>query len=209
MFLDDVAVTKDGAVTDQTSFESDFGGFEAGPPPPGSEDGTQKAWQRTPSLNYVAGPGVATDDTLAYGFGFEGIGDAATRATVMGDAMRYLGVLAGGGPVRPRRRRRRRRRRWRRRRSRQADTKAPQTKITGAPKKKTAGTDAKFKFKSDEAGSSFECKLDREPWKDCDSPQKYSGLEPGKHRFRVRATDKAGNRDKSPAKYRWRVEREA
>ena len=137
VFLDDVTVTTDGAVTDQTSFESDFGGFEAGPPPPGSEDGTQKAWQRTPSLNYVAGPGVATEDSLAYGFGFEGISDAATRATVMGDAMRYLGVLAGAGPGTPpgggggggdggggg---------------GEQPDTKAPKTKITDAPKKKTA-----------------------------------------------------------------------
>jgi hypothetical protein len=33
---------------------------------------------------------VATDDTIYMGFGFEGISDAATRKTLMGDAVRYL-----------------------------------------------------------------------------------------------------------------------
>ncbi len=209
-FVDDVAVTEDGVVTDETSFEADLGGFTAGPPPPGSEAGTQAEWTRSESLGYSAGPGVATDDTLAYGFGFEGISEAAERNAVMADAMRYLGVLtptpppdnnggggggggggsgggSGGGD------------------EDQADTKAPKTKLKAGPKRKTSSDRAKFKFRSNEPGSTFRCKLDRKRWKSCDSPQRYKNLDTGRHRFKVRATDKAGNTDKSPAKYRWRV----
>ena len=116
----------------------------------------------------------------------------------MGDAMRYLGVLA---------RRRRlpaailRRRRWRpSRREGAAD------EDHSGPKKKTAESKAKFKFKSDESGSSFECKLDRKRFESCDSSHTYRRLEPGRHRFEVRATDLAGNTDPTPAKYRWRYE---
>ena len=116
VFVDDAVVTDDGAVVDQTSFETDFGGFEAGPPPAGSEASTQRDWERRGSLGYIAGPGLATEDTLTWGFGFEGVSDAASRTAVMGDAMRYLGVLEGSPPPEepppgegPRRRRRTRR----------------------------------------------------------------------------------------------------
>jgi len=64
---------------------------------------------------------------------------------------------------------------------------------------------AKFKFVSSEASSTFECKLDRKPFKPCVSPKKYKRLKPGKHVFEVRATDPAGNRDKTPATKKFRV----
>ena len=80
----------------------------------------------------------------------------------------------------------------------------PQTTITKKPKKKTTKRTAKFKFTSDEAGSTFQCKLDRKKFKSCDSPYKKK-VKPGKHKFQVRAIDPAGNVDPSPAKYRWRV----
>ena len=202
VFLDDVAVTEDGTVTDETSFEPDFGGFTAGPPPPGSETTTQQAWDRTASLGLVVGPGVATADTMTLGFGFEGIGDIDTRAAVMGSAMSYLGLLdgpppegpgpePGPGPGEPP--------------AGETDTTAPQTEIVADPKKKTESAKAKFRFRSNEADSTFECKLDRDEWKSCDSPKRYRGLDAGKHKFKVRATDAAGNTDSSPAKYRWRV----
>ena len=197
VFLDDVQVSKDGAVTETVDFETDFGGFTAGPPPAGSGPGTQNAWERSQARDYAAGPGVATADTLTWGFGFEGVRTAAQRAALMGDAMRYLGVVAGGpgggggggggGGYG------------------EDDTKPPKTKITKKPKKKTSSHKARFRFTSNEAGSSFECKLDKGRWKGCSSPKKYKGLDQGKHRFKVRATDTSGNRDKSPAKYRWRI----
>jgi CSLREA domain-containing protein len=74
-----------------------------------------------------------------------------------------------------------------------ADTTAPKVTITKAPKPQSTSTTAKFKFKADEAGSSFECKLDKGKFKKCKSPKTYKKLKAGKHVFKVRAIDKAGN----------------
>lgn len=82
------------------------------------------------------------------------------------------------------------------------DKTAPQTTIL---KKKVKGRTAKFKFVSSEAGSTFECKLDKKKFKPCRSPKKYKRLKPGKHVFQVRAIDAAGNRDKTPATRRFRI----
>lgn len=73
------------------------------------------------------------------------------------------------------------------------DTTAPTVKITKGPKAKSTSTTAKFKFKANEAGSTFQCKLDKSKFKKCSSPKTYKKLKPGKHVFKVRATDKAGN----------------
>ncbi|MFL5872691.1 MAG: hypothetical protein ACJ75T_04325 [Solirubrobacterales bacterium] len=80
------------------------------------------------------------------------------------------------------------------------DTKAPTATITKGPKSKSASTSAKFKFKSNEAGSTFQCKLDKGKFKSCKSPKTYKKLKPGKHVFKVRATDKAGNVGKPATK---------
>ena len=85
------------------------------------------------------------------------------------------------------------------------DTSPPETTITKSPDKKSKKATAKFAFKSSEPGSSFECKLDKKAFKKCDSPQRYKRLDPGKHRFQVRATDPAGNPDPTPAKYSFKV----
>ncbi len=86
------------------------------------------------------------------------------------------------------------------------DLTAPETTITKHPKKKSTKRRAKFKFESSEAGSSFECKLDRKPYKPCSSPFKKK-VKVAKHKFRVRATDAAGNTDGSPAKFKFRVKK--
>ncbi len=80
----------------------------------------------------------------------------------------------------------------------------PTTKITKGPRKKTVKRKAKFTFTSDEEGSTFECKLDKKPFKPCTSPKKVR-VKPGRHRFHVRATDPGGNTDPTPAKRKWRV----
>lgn len=85
------------------------------------------------------------------------------------------------------------------------DKTPPQTKITKGPKAKTHATTVKFKFSSSEAGSTFECKLDKKPFKPCRSPKKYKKLKPGKHVFKVWAIDKAGNVDPTPAKKKFKV----
>jgi len=85
------------------------------------------------------------------------------------------------------------------------DRDPPETTITKAPPNKTDKVKAKFKFTSDESGSTFECKLDKQPYKPCASPRKYKRLDEGKHKFRVRAIDPAGNVDLTAAKGKWKV----
>ncbi len=80
-----------------------------------------------------------------------------------------------------------------------ADTTPPQTRITKGPKAKSSSRLAKLRFSSTEQGSTFQCKLDRNPFRPCRSPKKFGGLKPGKHVFKVRATDAAGNTDPTPA----------
>lgn len=86
-----------------------------------------------------------------------------------------------------------------------ADADPPNTKIKKGPKGKVESDTVKFRFKSTEAGSSFDCKLDRKKYKSCRSPKKLKNLDQGKHRFAVRATDVAGNTDDTPAKRKFRV----
>jgi hypothetical protein len=89
------------------------------------------------------------------------------------------------------------------------DTTAPaKPKLGKKPKKKTGSRKAKFTFK-DETGASFECALDKEPFKACTSPAKYKLKKPKpkakRHKFSVVATDAAGN-ESQPETYRWKVQ---
>jgi hypothetical protein len=61
---------------------------------------------------------------------------------------------------------------------------------------------ALFSFSANESAS-FTCSLDGAAYTSCDSPTRYSDLDPGWHTFAVRATDAAGNVDPSPAETRW------
>ncbi len=87
----------------------------------------------------------------------------------------------------------------------ECDSSAPQTTITKHPKAKTTKEKATFRFESDEPGSGFECKLDRQSYTPCSSPARYKKLGPRKHKFRVFAVDAAGNVDATPAKATWKV----
>jgi hypothetical protein len=68
----------------------------------------------------------------------------------------------------------------------------------------TRNLKAKFRFASNEPGSSFLCKLDRKRFRACSSPVTFT-VRPGRHVLRVKAVDPAGNADATPAVYRWRV----
>jgi Protein of unknown function (DUF3152) len=85
------------------------------------------------------------------------------------------------------------------------DTVRPQTRITTGTGGRTRTGSAAFAFVSSEAGSTFHCKLDRRAWRPCRSPQRYRRLGHGRHVFQVRARDRAGNLDATPAGRRWRV----
>jgi DNA-directed RNA polymerase specialized sigma24 family protein len=90
------------------------------------------------------------------------------------------------------------------RREWQVDAKAPTTKLTVAPEE--FSQDSRFEFASSEKHSSFDCKVDGKAYESCSSPKSYSGLADGQHRFRVRAIDRAGNPDPSPASRKWTLD---
>jgi hypothetical protein len=83
------------------------------------------------------------------------------------------------------------------------DTVPPQTEITGGPGDTTDAT-AVLLFSAPGAAG-FSCRLDGGPWSPCGSPQTYSGLGLGRHRFEVTANDAAGNQDATPAEHAWQV----
>jgi DNA-directed RNA polymerase specialized sigma24 family protein len=82
------------------------------------------------------------------------------------------------------------------------DTKPPETAITSGPADPSHKATATFALSS-EASATFECKLDGHAWGGCGG---VSGLRAGKHIFRARAKDRAGNLDPIPAEWRWRVD---
>ena len=84
------------------------------------------------------------------------------------------------------------------------DTDPPETTLELKRKGKRS-TRAKFTIDSDEPGSTFECKLDKGKWKSCGERRKVKRLDTGRHKFRARATDAAGNADRSPARKRFKV----
>ena len=89
-----------------------------------------------------------------------------------------------------------------------ADTKPPQTRL-GAHPRPLVLTHKKwrrvaFRFFATESGSSFRCKLDRKPYRPCTPPRAYR-VKLGRHTFRVFAIDAAGNRDRTPAVFKFRV----
>lgn len=84
------------------------------------------------------------------------------------------------------------------------DRTPPQTRIVSGPARVGYERKAKFRFNSSEGQSSFECKLDKKKWRKCRSPYKLK-VKPGKHLLKVRAIDRFGNADPSPARFSWRV----
>jgi hypothetical protein len=82
---------------------------------------------------------------------------------------------------------------------------APQTTLRRKPAKKTADRTPTFRFGSDEAGSTFQCKVDAKPFRACRSPFTTKQLALGPHTFRVRARDESGKLDPTPASYSFRV----
>jgi hypothetical protein len=85
------------------------------------------------------------------------------------------------------------------------DRVAPNTRLVGGPTARTSARAATFRFVSTEARSRFQCKLDRRAWGACRSPKTYRSLARGRHTFLVRAIDRAGNVDRTPARKAWRI----
>jgi len=85
------------------------------------------------------------------------------------------------------------------------DLTPPETTITSQPLNPSGSLSAEFEFTCDEEPCTYECQLDDGQWEYCSSPKLYTGLSEGSHTFNVRAIDSAGNKDKSPASYTWRI----
>jgi hypothetical protein len=82
---------------------------------------------------------------------------------------------------------------------------APQTTLKRKPAKRTHDRTPTFRFASDEDGATFQCRVDGGKFKTCRSPFTTKRLSFGKHTFRVRATDRSGKVDPSPAAYSFKV----
>jgi hypothetical protein len=85
------------------------------------------------------------------------------------------------------------------------DTDPPESTITKGAPNKLDKSKVKFKFAANEPDVTFECKVDSKPFKACTSPKTVKHLDEGKHKFKVRATDAAGNVDPSAAKDKFKV----
>jgi hypothetical protein len=83
----------------------------------------------------------------------------------------------------------------------------PHTRITFAPAAKTRSRSPVFRFtdSTGQAGTSFECKLDRKPWRSCSSPLRLKRLSRGKHILRIEAKNGAGEAEPVPAKRKFKV----
>jgi hypothetical protein len=83
----------------------------------------------------------------------------------------------------------------------------PQTRLRKRPGKVTGRRASRFAFRASERGSRFRCKRDGKRFRPCRSPKIYKRLGRGKHVFKVFAIDAAGNADRTPAVFRWRIVR--
>ncbi len=83
---------------------------------------------------------------------------------------------------------------------------APTIRLLTAPAKKTRQRFATFTFTSTQAGTLFECQMDKfnffEP---CTSPHKVKKVGSGSHIFHIRAISSTGTYGKQPIAYHWRV----
>jgi hypothetical protein len=74
-----------------------------------------------------------------------------------------------------------------------ADVTGPDVVITKHPNARTKKKHVEFRFEPQDPDVDFlECKLDKKAWDACTSPAEYT-VKVGKHKFKVRATDLAGN----------------
>jgi hypothetical protein len=88
VFLDDAAVTLDGVTTEETSFETDLGGWAVTDPPEGTSASVNN-WTRTDQV-FEEGAGITTRNTVYLGFGAESLVDQATRTDLVKRSMAHL-----------------------------------------------------------------------------------------------------------------------
>lgn len=78
-----------------------------------------------------------------------------------------------------------------------------ETFLDRKPRHRTTKRKVKFKFSSNVEGATFRC-LFASGWADCDSPQVFRRLEPGRYRFKARAVVN-DLKDPTPVKWVYRI----
>jgi hypothetical protein len=161
----------------------------AGPPAPAIPDGMAIRRSISPGCPTFLEPTDDHDDSAA---DFAAVFPTPRPNSVMPSESRCAssGGQSGGGAGGP---------------GGQAGRGAPQTILKRKPPDKTHDRTPTFRFGADEAGSSFQCKLDGKSFKACRSPFTTPRLRLGSHAFKVRARDQSGTLDPSPASYSFRV----
>ena len=86
------------------------------------------------------------------------------------------------------------------------DTVAPDTQLVERPPAADNSVMVEFGFRSAETNVSFDCALDSGSYAPCVSGATFGPVGDGPHSFAVRARDRAGNIDASPAIYAWTVD---
>jgi Tol biopolymer transport system component len=83
----------------------------------------------------------------------------------------------------------------------------PHTRITFGPAAKTRSRNPTFRFTdaTGQAGTSFNCKVDRQSWKHCSSPLRLKKLARGRHTVEVSAVNAVGAAEPRPAVRRFKV----
>src|SRR3954466_9052239 len=88
VFVDAVQVLKNGAVAETQGFESGLAPWVAGPQPALTDNAA--TWVARGAVGFQDGPGIATDHTLLWTFGLEGVTTRVERAALVKDAVTYL-----------------------------------------------------------------------------------------------------------------------
>lgn len=83
----------------------------------------------------------------------------------------------------------------------------PVVKITFGPAFKTRARRPAFRFRdrTGQPGTRFKCRIDRQRWRSCRSPQRLKKLRRGRHVFRVKAINAVGQHSKRPARRVFKV----
>ena len=83
----------------------------------------------------------------------------------------------------------------------------PRTFISKGPKGATKKRNVTFDWEWSDVGSTLECSLDGAAFATCVGPLEVTGLDPGRHTFKVRAVDPQANVDSTPATRKFTVTR--
>lgn len=139
-------------------------------------------------VNFAASAGttyhIAVDGRFDSGLGLPHMSSFDVRAS-----MDIPEPVAGGEPILS---------------SQPRDTRPPNTRIVRQVLKPKPPVFV-FRFRSNERGSTFRCKLDRQKYRRCGKVKRFRCLRGRRHVLRVFAVDSSGNRDRSPAVARFKT----